>query len=243
MAVQSSRPSGSSPRWRGALRRLPAGRLPGRIIPALAGSTRAGRTCGRRFRDHPRAGGVHTGGPALRTAVSGSSPGWRVAQLTAQLIGGGAGIIPALAGSTPARRQPPPASRDHPRAGGEHSPSSRSPSACLGSSPRWRGALVVDGVVLVAQRIIPALAGSTSSKGRAHSRPSDHPRAGGEHTVPTMLCTVEVGSSPRWRGAPGALLECAAHDRIIPALAGSTPHARSARWAGKGSSPRWRGAP
>ena len=92
--------------------------------------------------------------------------------------------------------------------------------------------------------------------------PTDHPRVGGEHVVSCRKTSRHSGSSPRWRGAPHSEPDCAAQQRIIPALAGSTlevvvivarrsDHPRVGgehqscpvnQFSGLGSSPRWRGA-
>ena len=70
-------------------------------------------------------------------------------------------IIPADAGSTLAGKPVEDSQRDHPRGCGEHSLSPSVLSKYLGSSPRMRGALFIDGRCAVGSRIIPADAGST----------------------------------------------------------------------------------
>ena len=172
------------------------------------------------------------------------------------------GIIPAYAGST----QPPytaaPSLGDHPRVCGEHFVPYWTPAESLGSSPRMRGAPSEMGVVVLADGIIPAYAGSTPPAGCRGSPRGDHPRVCGEHHMGTMGRAPFQGSSPRMRGAHVRVLN--PHDKlgIIPAYAGSTRTCRSSAKScrdhprvcgehrcahvtdttGAGSSPRMRGA-
>ena len=91
----------------------------------------------------------------------------------------------------------------------------------------------------------------------------DHPRGCGEHTTGTSSSVEAVGSSPRMRGALGAVDGPVPGGRIIPADAGSTTYGHDhdchdkdhPRGCGEhalgsrgnvntqGSSPRMRGAP
>ena len=135
-------------------------------------------------------------------------------------------------------------------------------SDLAGSSPRWRGARTDQNLDFVAQRIIPALAGSTSIMLSSSASAPDHPRVGGEHTSASNPSAAPPGSSPRWRGALRRPDFHGRIRRIIPALAGSTqrnshkeddpadhprvggehvPIRTSTLWR-NGSSPRWRGA-
>ena len=238
-----SRVPGSSPRSRGALKKLTqldcaAGSSPrsrgaplhdhqsatiGRIIPAFAGSTFMVDTTVRVPRDHPRVRGEHSSRQAPNPLADGSSPRSRGAHTSAGVPQKIPRIIPAFAGSTkiPASRQC--VTRDHPRVRGEHTVQEFPVADTVGSSPRSRGA--------------PA---STSARSRGDA---DHPRVRGEH------CGI-AARHPSRRG-------------IIPAFAGSTQIARNDRAAiwdhprvrgehlirmlsavsGTGSSPRSRGAP
>ena len=91
---------GSSPHTRGAhpkaIRRLHHER----IIPAYAGSTRAGQDDRRRNADHPRIRGEHTAVDGKAPLLCGSSPHTRGAHTHASLLLRAGGIIPAYAGST-----------------------------------------------------------------------------------------------------------------------------------------------
>ena len=71
------------------------------------------------------------------------------------------GIIPAYAGSTASPSTGIAGTGDHPRVCGEHTPHDHVASVQPGSSPRMRGAHGGGGASLIAQRIIPAYAGST----------------------------------------------------------------------------------
>ena len=193
---------GSSPRWRGAPSSAGNAEVQTRIIPALAGSTvrpRAGCRC---CWDHPRVGGEHLIGFHCADQAAGSSPRWRGALLQDRRQDVAGGIIPALAGSTVSKPFERWSKPDHPRVGGEHMKLLINWKSTQGSSPRWRGAQHRARRAIDRHRIIPALAGSTSSKASAPLTPSDHPRVGGEHG--------------------GGLLRLVAERGIIPALAGST---------------------
>ena len=172
-------------------------------------------------------------------------------------------IIPALAGSTLGHDTSPAFAADHPRVGGEHVNMVTVAAVTGGSSPRWRGARRGSRWCDQRVRIIPALAGSTTTCYQRARSCSDHPRVGGEHGPRWRGRPSWPGSSPRWRGAHDTLNFRNRVARIIPALAGSTlssvvrPRARSdhPRVGGEhanivadailanGSSPRWRGAP
>ena len=131
-----------------------------------------------------------------------------------------------------------------------------------GSSPRMRGALTIDAVLVDNQRIIPADAGSTISSYPVWSSLGDHPRGCGEHMYPNVLSWRNSESSPRMRGARAEHDLVQARLGIIPADAGSTrPLTALAAWSAdhprgcgehksrvalrsspEGSSPRMRGA-
>ncbi len=74
--------------------------MPGRIIPAYAGSTVNGVTPTAGDKDHPRIRGVHTAAAAITPRKSGSSPHTRGPLPAYVDTDGMTGIIPAYAGST-----------------------------------------------------------------------------------------------------------------------------------------------
>ena len=133
--------------------------------------------------------------------------------------------------------------RDHPRVRGEHLLDLLLGRACLGSSPRARGAPFLPILVVEQAGIIPACAGSTpryamcggmcggssprarGARGAGFLLPSDkvdHPRVRGEHLPQGEGWASARGSSPRARGAPRLLDRVENHEGIIPACAGST---------------------
>ena len=111
---------GSSPRMRGARAGDRAhGRETG-IIPAYAGSTPGRKTSAGRRRDHPRVCGEHISVTPKTSALMGSSPRMRGAQVVKLKDSIKDGIIPAYAGSTSSTAGAAAAARDHPRVCGEH---------------------------------------------------------------------------------------------------------------------------
>ena len=131
---------GSSPRMRGAQgfdveRHGKAG-----IIPADAGSTRAGPVGGAADEDHPRGCGEHISPFSLHFIPYGSSPRMRGAHRRRKESHGQERIIPADAGSTTSGWLVSIATEDHPRGCGEHGSRSGRDAANQGSSPRMRGA-------------------------------------------------------------------------------------------------------
>src|SRR5680860_1595188 len=151
---------------------------------------------------HPRAGGEHEG------RGRGNQVGTR--------------IIPARAGNTPIPAHDDCRPSDHPRAGGEHQIKAGSVSLTYGSSPRGRGTHRLRGSDKYGLRIIPARAGNTLARLCGPRSPSDHPRAGGEHSDGSVSSYQRNGSSPRGRGT--LMRECrpTIRLRIIPARAGNT---------------------
>ena len=132
------------------------------------------------------------------------------------------GIIPAYAGSTRSSRKAGGRCWDHPRVCGEHALDGEAREDLLGSSPRMRGAPTISRRTSSRVGIIPAYAGSTVCAACRARRPRDHPRVCGEHQIERTHIFAETGSSPRMRGAQGALANLAGNVRIIPAYAGST---------------------
>ena len=152
---------GSSPHTRGAPAGHSVAASDARIIPAYAGSTNS-CPCG----------------PSLRFGSSPHTRGALVAEDDSSLPGG---IIPAYAGSTGLWPLGAGRRRDHPRIRGEHAVIGVPFSLSSGSSPHTRGALGLEGGVPRDPGIIPAYAGSTSSRSPAKPSPADHPRIRGEH--------------------------------------------------------------
>ena len=199
--VGISKGDGSSPRWRGARTLNPPPLSRARIIPALAGSTLQVARDWRSRPDHPRVGGEHRAQRGNPRRSHGSSPRWRGARGLRESVALKNRIIPALAGSTCRPSYRPTRPPDHPRVGGEHVRPHIIRSGWSGSSPRWRGAHCSPTRRHHVERIIPALAGSTSSPPKRIRSRADHPRVGGEHIAAGDCARTHRGSSPRWRGA------------------------------------------
>ena len=110
----------------------------------------------------------------------------------------------------------------------------------LGSSPRPRGAPGASPDRREVTGLIPASAGSTSTR-PCPSRPRRaHPRVRGEHWKPSGGSTRGLGSSPRPRGALTRREVVGSRKGLIPASAGSTSLVRRARSARR-AHPRVRG--
>ena len=172
---------GSSPHARGTHdQRATALRHLG-IIPACAGNTLHPPTRVLLWRDHPRMRGEHPRCRVLPYVSSGSSPHARGTLLTDWRSTMLNGIIPACAGNTHGNGISPPCSRDHPRMRGEHADDRTAGSARRGSSPHARGTQVLCAGCAVADGIIPACAGNTSSTTTTRASKRDHPRMRGEH--------------------------------------------------------------
>ena len=154
--------------------------------------------------------------------AEGSSPRARGARKHDQCAGPQQGIIPACAGSTLRGHLHHPCPRDHPRVRGEHPPGPPPPSLSAGSSPRARGAPSGATSTIPVRGIIPACAGSTSTRSPTCSSGRDHPRVRGEHTQTLTGVGLSSGSSPRARGAPSGATSTIPVRGIIPACAGST---------------------
>ncbi len=94
----------------------------------------------------------------------------------------------------------------------------------IGSSPRLRGTLFTETNDEEEPRIIPAPAGNTGNTRAVLPSDPDHPRACGEHNVPSLIEPIVAGSSPRLRGTRQTNRRKTTPRRIIPAPAGNTLH-------------------
>ena len=131
---------GSSPLVRGALQPRPVGLLPGRFIPAHAGSTWADGLGHARGSVHPRSRGEHDKVILGILPAGGSSPLARGARTSALADVARRRFIPARAGSTFFVFQHPDTLAVHPRSRGEHQVMSVDITVPSGSSPLARGA-------------------------------------------------------------------------------------------------------
>ena len=113
--------------------------------------------------DHPRIRGEHVFLSSSGSFSPGSSPHTRGALGIEEALVSGERIIPAYAGSTACCLRAAYSRRDHPRIRGEHLGRSGGRAKNVGSSPHTRGAPSDVEKALIASRIIPAYAGSTTS--------------------------------------------------------------------------------
>ncbi len=214
--------AGSSPRSRGTPGPVPGRIEQARFIPALAGNTACMSPLMHGLAVHPRARGEHADLSDVSHHGAGSSPrsrGTLRQGQTAQQIGR---FIPALAGNTPAKCRPRSRWPVHPRARGEHFGVAFQHGGQHGSSPRSRGTLAQQIVVILAGRFIPALAGNTPRTLACPQIDPVHPRARGEHGSVYQINRAYTGSSPRSRGTHLHGRVRRARARFIPALAGNT---------------------
>ena len=91
------------------------------------------------------------------------------------------GLIPAWAGKTLTSLERFSAMTAHPRVGGENVQGFVCAHCGGGSSPRGRGKRDEQEEKPSTGGLIPAWAGKTSNSRRAQSKPSAHPRVGGEN--------------------------------------------------------------
>ena len=192
--------NGSSPLSRGIRTRCRWHRPFRRIIPALAGNTTGSVGTTRTLPDHPRSRGEYVIPRAAQTTESGSSPLSRGIPNRCQRDALRSRIIPALAGNTFRCISPPTQSGDHPRSRGEYDFPLTIESQEEGSSPLSRGILGSQAAAHRGARIIPALAGNTTSLGYRLGRRGDHPRSRGEYHSAKLIFLLRVGSSPLSRG-------------------------------------------
>ena len=109
-------------------------------------------------------------------------------------------LIPAWAGKTSAVHSLFSASQAHPRVGGENLIGVAADLSAQGSSPRGRGKRFRCSDDRLDLGLIPAWAGKTSPIRCKSSKPTAHPRVGGENSMPEKLSSPPPGSSPRGRG-------------------------------------------
>ena len=199
---------GSSPPTRGAQRRHIIQIPQVGLIPAYAGSTTSVRRVAGRDRAHPRLRGEHIDERIDGARAEGSSPPTRGAPSTMSLASPGTRLIPPYAGSTLTEYPDLDGTGAHPRLRGEHPTRRKPPRSTTGSSPPTRGAQrgSVTSAPLVG--LIPAYAGSTTSRCRACRQATAHPRLRGEHGTHLRKILGEQGSSPPTRGAPSPGLRC-----------------------------------
>ena len=159
--TQRSVYTGSSPRGRGKLARVPRYTARFRLIPAWAGKTCYASHTQQPTAAHPRVGGENALKQFFAHVPGGSSPRGRGKPVSVCDSAGSRGLIPAWAGKTcyASHTQQPTAA--HPRVGGENPLCTRTVCLVKGSSPRGRGKPDGPGPARRRWRLIPAWAGKT----------------------------------------------------------------------------------
>ena len=214
---------GSSPLSRGIHGHADLNPLRPRIIPALAGNTRACTGLPVPWRDHPRSRGEYRYFPFCTGRLYGSSPLSRGIRRLGEVSHRHRRIIPALAGNTRSFPRGRVSSQDHPRSRGEYKVRRGGSSTGAGSSPLSRGIRLELVVAAQGRGIIPALAGNTHDRNRLPPASEDHPRSRGEYQYQLQGIFQHWGSSPLSRGIQTFTSNIVTTRRIIPALAGNTP--------------------
>ncbi len=214
---------GSSPRVRGAAAGWGPPAAAEGLIPAGAGSGWREAVPATASQAHPRGCGERAGPDWGPVCSVGSSPRVRGAVGRPVPRRPRAGLIPAGAGSG---HRPPTASgwrRAHPRGCGERWSNSLFMRALTGSSPRVRGAGGVGGWLPVDPGLIPAGAGSGPPSVPWPTCGRAHPRGCGERDSTEYCIGLNLGSSPRVRGAGTEGGRGGLRGGLIPAGAGSGP--------------------
>ena len=200
--------------------------------------------------------------PSFGLEVSGSSPRVRGAGAACRQLQANGGIIPARAGSSHRRSRRTAPGRDHPRACGEQCIDAWAAECDAGSSPHARGAVIAVPFVCEQSGIIPARAGSSTSRASrmtcAWNHPAcagsragafgssaarrDQPRVCGKQFHLTDTGKALMGSSPRVRGGSTGRRCFRPQRRNHPRVCGEQDEVVRKLTSRKGSSPRVRGA-
>ena len=210
--------------------------------PRAGGSTPLSISAWSRATAHPRAGGEHRPPFLSTTPPYGSSPRGRGARDQGSSGAVEGRLIPARAGSTKQGTLARTPRSAHPRAGGEHQRVDGSHHSWQGSSPRGRGARETLAGRRLLHGLIPARAGSTSSRRPRRARRTAHPRAGGEHHSGAGYADKPGGSSPRGRGSTLARVPASGTAGAHPRAGGEHSYGSVSVVPSGGSSPRGRGA-
>ena len=157
----------------------------------------------------------------MKATRTGSSPRMRGTDRPRRFLASRSRFIPAHAGNSPRPGNTYSSISVHPRACGEQYVSLCDGIRRFGSSPRMRGTEETPIVVPIDTRFIPAHAGNSMRRTRAHGSRAVHPRACGEQPALARALQSRRGSSPRMRGTGGPVSPSVAGCRFIPAHAGN----------------------
>ncbi len=199
------------------------------LPPARAGSTPPPMKTTSVAGDHPRTRGEHLAASVPPTLWAGPSPHARGTPRRGVHPRPQRGTIPARAGNTIRRKRRKTLYRDHPRTRGEHVFHYWENVYLGGPSPHARGTRRRGEARAVPTGTIPARAGNTLTAGPGTRTRWDHPRTRGEHSPDTPNFSGLKGPSPHARGTQGTDSLAAFGDGTIPARAGNTLPASSAR--------------
>ena len=231
---------GPSPRARGAEVRRVAQHLLDGTIPACAGSRSRSPGAKAIAGDHPRVRGEQAGRSDCPADHRGPSPRARGAVGSKGKLIGCEGTIPACAGSRSATWSKTQSYGDHPRVRGEQNPIRTERSQMPGPSPRARGAADSHLRPSMVLGTIPACAGSRESTVALVWTQWDHPRVRGEQPDQQLCRELNLGPSPRARGAGRCRCPARSGSGTIPACAGSRPSSTPTTWSWR-DHPRVRG--
>ncbi len=191
-----------------------------RVSPACAGNTQPVLSAAKLCAGQPRVRGGHACNSRSLRSLIGSAPRARGTRGRGPRAQGHHRVSPACAGNTSAAAL-----------SSEFSP---------GSAPRARGTLVAAPRVRGLRRVSPACAGNTVVPQTVGHALLGQSRVRGEHSTPTIVLVVVVGSAPRARGTLTRDQSSVAALRVSPACAGNT-NASPSRICGTTGQPRVRG--
>ena len=214
---------GSPPHGRGKDAEFVVTVAGGGITPAWAGKSRTSTGSCHFWEDHPRMGGEKPVAMHSLTTKAGSPPRGRGKGWPPPPLGLSPRITPAWAGKSTALIPGLACARDHPRVGGEKAACWSAGRADTGSPPRGRGKGYAAGFAMYLDGITPAWAGKRAGQCWGLCSARDHPRVGGEKTLPRAPGGRAQGSPPRGRGKDYRRTMPTGKPRITPAWAGKRP--------------------
>ena len=130
---------------------------------------------------------------------------------------------------------------EHPRVCGENTQQNKFSSARIGTSPRMRGKHLLDFVVQMFDRNIPAYAGKTSYSQQSYRKLKEHPRVCGENSGLFFMCSRSGWNIPAYAGKTGCSGELNDFVTEHPRVCGENPWWLLPQPFLSGTSPRMRG--
>ena len=201
MATMSGmRVSGSPPHARGRPQSARHDPCSGRITPACAGKTVQSGRGPRGWEDHPRMRGEDFQLDQWQAGDRGSPPHARGRRTLRRRSTWARRITPACAGKTRSQWTSPSSQTDHPRMRGEDQWDPQYRNVVNGSPPHARGRLELHRLCRERVGITPACAGKTRTHLSVTVNQWDHPRMRGEDSRTLALIPAMAGSPPHARG-------------------------------------------